>query len=129
MKFENSSLEERYNEYWNRNVVILDTTIRNINMQSLFANRANVGDLIKSYQQHVLNMLSNLNRQEYLFEDKGYVQEYIKKTIEQAHEDLTFYSRVFPEYQENIAVLLSAIDKDSSLKIDEAPSLAYNFAK
>lgn len=81
MKFENSSLEERYNEYWNRNVVILDTTIRNINMQSLFANRANVGDLIKSYQQHVLNMLSNLNRQEYLFEDKGYVQEYIKKPL------------------------------------------------
>ncbi|MCW8397590.1 hypothetical protein OQJ26_02160 [Legionella sp. PATHC038] len=129
MKFENSLFEERYNEYWNRNVVVLDTIIRNINMQNLFANRANVGDLIKSYQQHVLNMLSNLSRQESMFEDKGYVNEYRQNTIQQAHEDLAFYSRAFPEYRENIAEFLNAIDKDSSLKIDGAPSLAYNSAK
>ncbi|KTC79413.1 hypothetical protein [Legionella cherrii] len=129
MKFENSLFEERFNDYWNRNVVVLDTIIRNINMQNLFANRANVGDLIKSYQQHVRNMLSNLFRQESMFEDKGYVQEYRKNTIEQAHEDLAVYSRLFPEYQETITEFLNAIDKDSSLKIDEAPSLAYKFAK
>ncbi|CAM2753156.1 bile acid beta-glucosidase [Legionella steigerwaltii] len=126
MKFENSLFEERYNDYWNRTVVVLDTTIRNSSSdQNLFANRANVGELIKTYQQNVLNVLSNLDRQSLMFEDEEYVQKYRKNTIEQAREDLTFYANLFPEYKNISSEALKAIDKDTSLITDETRSFTY----
>lgn len=120
MKFKNSLFEERYNEYWNSNVVILDKTIRNASEgENLFAKRDNVGNLIKAYQQHVLNVLSNLDRQAYMFEDNEYVQEYRKSTVEQAREDVTTYSSLFPECKETCSEFLKAFDNNSSIKTVE----------
>ena len=103
MKFENSTFEERYNDYWNKHVVALDKLIRNVSLGfSLFDNNANIPALIEAYQQHVRNILANLARQAPMFEDKEYVQQYIKNTIAQATEDLNLYGDVFPKYK-NIA--------------------------
>ncbi|KTC90143.1 hypothetical protein OQJ18_05330 [Fluoribacter dumoffii] len=118
-KFENSSLEDRFNNYWNNNVVLLDTTIRNASLGlNFFQSSANIGELIKTYQQHVLNILSNLSRQSYMFEDKKYLQDYMQNTIQQAQEDLSFYSSVFPEYEGLITELIGTYDKNLSGKKD-----------
>ncbi len=92
--------EERYNDYWNKNVVALDNLIRNVSLGfSLFDNNVNIPALIEAYQQHVKNILANLARQASMFEDKEYVQQYIKNTIDQAIEDLNLYEDVFPKYK------------------------------
>ncbi|WP_454782476.1 hypothetical protein [Legionella sp. WA2022007384] len=101
MKFENSTFEERYNDYWNGNVVRLDSAIRRCTLGlNLFEMNSSVHQLIEAYQQHVLNILSNLKRQMGLFEDKEYVKEYIKNTVSQTIEDLSYYQHIFPEYKE-----------------------------
>ena len=74
MKFKNSPFEERYNEYWNNNVVTVDQIIRNVSLGFKLFDDTNIGKLIEKYQQHVMNILSNLERQSYLFEDKEYLQ-------------------------------------------------------
>ncbi len=126
MKFENSNFEERYNDYWNRNVVTLDTTIRSCSLGlNLFEVRSNVLELIETYQQHISNLLSNLTRQVYLFEDKEYVQKYIKNTVNQAIEDLSFYTHIYPEYKEIPAEFLTALKAASSPEPKNIASLSF----
>lgn len=121
MKFKESLFEERYNEYWNKNVVTLDTTIRNTSLGlNIFENRVKVSGFIRAYQQHVLNILSNLDRQSYLFEDKEYVQEYMKNTVSQAVEDFSFYSKTFPESKEICSTFLNSLGVSSP---ETAPTL------
>ncbi|STY29144.1 bile acid beta-glucosidase [Legionella wadsworthii] len=123
MKFEDSLFEERYNGYWNNTVVPLDTALRHISLGlNLFKNRASIPQLILAYQQNVSNILSNLDRQSYLFDDKIYVQNYMKNTVEQAVEDLTFYYKSFPESQEicskylkNFGIELSNVTSEITL--------------
>ncbi|MGM9453581.1 hypothetical protein ACTAZI_09620 [Legionella bozemanae] len=120
MKFQNSLFEDRYNEYWNKNVVTLDETIRNTSLGlNLFENRANVTQLIEAYQQHVLTILTNLDRQSYLFEDKEYVQAYMKNTVSQTVEDFSFYAKIFPETQEICAKFLKTLGVNSPSETKE----------
>ncbi|KTD41467.1 hypothetical protein [Legionella parisiensis] len=110
MKFQNSWFEDRYNEYWNKNVVTLDETIRSTSLGlNLFENRANVTQLIEAYQQHVLNILTNLDRQSYLFEDKEYVQTYMKNTVSQTGEDFSVYAKIFPESKDVCSKFLKTL--------------------
>lgn len=120
MKFQGSLFEERYNEYWNKNVVALDETIRNTSLGlNLFENRVNVTQLIETYQQHVLTILTNLDRQSYLFEDKKYVQEYMKNTVSQTTEDFSFYTKIFPDSKEICVKFLKNLGVNSPLDTEE----------
>lgn len=120
MKFQNSLFEDRYNEYWNKNVVTLDETIRNTSLGlNLFENRANVTQLIEAHQQHVLTILTNLDRQSYLFEDKEYVQAYMKNTVSQTVEDFSFYTKIFPETQEICSKFLKTLGVNSPSETKE----------
>ncbi|PWY56180.1 hypothetical protein DGG96_07510 [Legionella qingyii] len=124
MKFENSTFEERFNDYWNSNVVTLDIAIRSCSLGlNLFEIRSSALQLIETYQRHILNILSNLTRQIYLFDDKEYVQKYIKNTVDQAIEDLSFYKNIFPEYKEIPAEFLTALINASS---SESENIASN---
>jgi hypothetical protein len=120
MKFENSLFEERYNDYWNTHVVTSDHKIRNISLGiTFFDENANVGKLITTYQRHVLNILTNLDRQAYMFEDTEYLQNYRENTISQAVEDLSFYASVFPEYKNVAKDCINALGVKTSLEANE----------
>ncbi|AWN74159.1 hypothetical protein LEAN103870_14650 [Legionella anisa] len=120
MKFQNSLFEYRYNEYWDKNVVRLDETIRSTSLGlNLFENRRNVTQLIEAYQQHVLTILVNLDRQSYLFEDKKYVQAYMKDTVNQTVEDFSFYEKIFPESKEICSNFLKTLGVNSTLETEE----------
>ncbi|ARB93154.1 hypothetical protein [Legionella longbeachae] len=99
MKFKNSVLEESYNEYWNKHIVVLDNTIRTISLGfSLFHNNDHVPGLIEKYYRGIQNILSKLGHQTSIFEDIEYVQNYKKDVINQSIEDLSLYACIFPEY-------------------------------
>lgn len=105
MKFKNSPFEDCFNEYWNNNVVTLDNTIRNASLGC----DDNIAKLIERYQHHVKNILLNLNRQAYMFEDKEYLQEYKQNTIDQTLEDFSFYAGVYPQHRDVISQSLKAL--------------------
>ncbi|USQ15425.1 hypothetical protein J2N86_14365 (plasmid) [Legionella lytica] len=99
MKFQSSELESRYNKYWDDNVVNLDGIIRSVSLGFNFLNGTkNVGELISEYRHRILNVFSNLERRMDAFEDKEYIQDYLKNTLSQGVEDLSFYQKIFPEY-------------------------------
>ncbi|MCE0723576.1 MULTISPECIES: hypothetical protein [Legionella] len=126
MNFQDSFFEERYNEYWNKNVVPLDATIRKSpSSLNLFEKRMNVTQLIGAYQQHVLNILYNLDRQSYQFEDKKYVQAYMKNTVSQTVEDFSFYAKIFPESKEICSKFLKTLGVSSLPEAEQTVATSY----
>lgn len=121
MNFENSLHEERYNDYWNQSVVALDKKIRSASLNLCLFDNTNISKLIKEYHQHVQNILSNLDRQSYMFDDKEYVQQYLKNTIEQAVDDLNFYATIVPKHKDIAKELIETL----SLK-EETIDKQYN---
>jgi len=96
MKFEKSTFEERYNKYWNDCVVKTDKNIRKqLAGIGFFQVGPDIEGLVTEYQQHVLNIISNLQRQQKSvpFEDSVYVEDYFKATKEQALTDLREYKK------------------------------------
>lgn len=93
MKFLNSKLEERYNDLWNGNAVPADTRLRSMLMgQGFFAvDVLTVSKLLNQYAFTSKNIIHNLIRQSYLFEDKDYINGYLNETLINTAQDFAEY--------------------------------------
>lgn len=125
MKFEESDWELRCNEYWNKNVVTMDNTIRTSALGfSFLGDSTDVSMLINEYYDRVMNVVSNVERQAYMFEDKAYIQEYVQNSVSQAVEDLSFYYYAFPQYAKDCSLHISTLSKKlPSSEQENVPSL------
>lgn len=104
MKFKGSMYEDRYNDYWNKNVVFQDQRIRadlglctdkGSEKPGFFHDQASaLLVLMKEYGQRVSNLLTNLKRQGVAFDDQEYVIDYLRETRDAAINDVKDYLKL-----------------------------------
>jgi len=96
MNFKNSKLEKRFNNFWNNDVVTRDAKIRAHFREGtiFFPPTLEVNMLIKRYLEALNTLIANIIRMCVDFNDKEYINEYIKETIKTASADFIFYKTV-----------------------------------
>ncbi len=127
MKFFNATHEEKYNRYWNANVVSTDTKIKQILSNEVYVNQNTdvLNQLILQYTQHALNMIQNLVRQIGRFEDSESILDYLKASREQAIADLQTYQTRLDEYDysANFSELIEALSENEYQLDSTSPAL------
>ena len=97
MRFQNSgmenenSMEDRYNNFWNSEVVSSYKLLIHVQAQSnsfFSINNPSVDNLVKKYCDGIATIVNNLTRQIDLFEDQEYVKNYLESTKQVAIDDL-----------------------------------------
>ncbi|VEG90236.1 hypothetical protein [Legionella spiritensis] len=113
MKFEKSKTERELNDYWNKQIVVLDEAIRSASLKlGFFAGLNQVDGLIEKYMQTARIFLSELDRQSDQFADKLYMETYRNDAIKQIVDDLTLYSGLV-KYEDLAAQFLEAIGEQT----------------
>ncbi|KTD61752.1 hypothetical protein [Legionella spiritensis] len=113
MKFKKSETERKLNDYWNKQIVVLDEAIRSASLNlGFFAGLNQAGGLIEKYMQTARIFLSELDCQSDQFEDKLYIRNYRDGAIKQIVDDLTLYSGLV-KYEDLAAQFLEAIGEQT----------------
>ena len=96
MNFKNSKLEERFNKFWNNNIVTCDAKIRAHFLEGaiFFPPTFEVNMLIRSYLTNLNSLIANIIRMCEDFKDKEYIDKYIAETIQTASADFLAYKTV-----------------------------------
>ncbi|CEG56093.1 hypothetical protein [Legionella fallonii] len=131
MKFEGSTLEERYNTFWNDEVVSSYKLL--VNGEQLERDRffsthySSTHSLIEKYCNGVMTIASNCVRQAAGYEDQAYIANYLASTKESAITDLNEFleelkraSKTSPltvELINNTKVSLASLKLESSNKV------------
>jgi len=96
MNFKNSKLEERFNNFWNNDIVTRDKKIRAHFLKGtiFFPPTLEVNMLIKGYLEALNTLIANILRMCEDFKDKKYIVNYIEEALKTSSEDFLFYKTV-----------------------------------
>ncbi|MFT4058077.1 MAG: hypothetical protein QM652_00855 [Legionella sp.] len=109
MKFKGSQFEERYNDFWNNEIVKAYNLLKkhgNFGHTNFFStNDLGTSRLIGKYVNGVNTLINNLYRQINLFDDKEYIKKYIAKTKNIVTKDLNKFKAKIPQILSFISIL------------------------
>jgi hypothetical protein len=128
MIFEKSNFEERYNKFWNSEVVGTYNLYTN---HPIFTGRtytffSSIESLIGKYCESVITVFDNLTRQSAFFEDKDFVASYMRNIKKEVLDDLEEFN---PHIKKSASLMkLSAklevamayvtVDEESDVEMD-----------
>ena len=98
MKFKASGFEDKYNDFWNEEVVKPFNKIKRhstVTGKTAPENEPTLGGLMKQYCAGVSNIVKNLNRQKVNFTDQVYIAAYLEQIKKSALADLQQFKVLF----------------------------------